>query len=282
MKRTFLFVLLFTACAAASENAGPMTDGSSEGAERPVRHVHLTCRFSDNNADEEFDVRGVSAGLGADGVPGRMTGLQWGVLMAHSKSVSGIQGSFVFSGAGAFSGLQFGTVASYARRGAGLQAGAVCIADPDREESGPICFSGIQLGVLCNVGSGEGIQVSLGMNAPPRNFVFLDGFRTVGYYEQSDRLRHSGAEPVWCGLQIAGIANTTCLLDGVQLALLSNCALRCRGVQIGALNRADELQGVQFGLINVADSGAGLQIGLINSFGSDGDRLILPFLNARF
>ena len=155
-----------------------------------------------------------------------MTGLQWGVLMAHSKSVSGIQGSFVFSGAGAFSGLQFGTVASYARRGAGLQAGAVCIADPDREESGPICFSGIQLGVLCNVGSGEGIQVSL--------------------------------------------------------ALLSNCALRCRGVQIGALNRADELQGVQFGLINVADSGAGLQIGLINSFGSDGDRLILPFLNARF
>jgi len=39
---------------------------------------------------------------------------------------------------------------------------------------------------------------------------------------------------------------------------------------------------VQFGLINVADSGAGLQIGLINSFGSDGDRLILPFLNARF
>ena len=52
--------------------------------------------------------------------------------------------------------------------------------------------------------------------------------------------------------------------------------------QIGALNRADELQGVQFGLINVADSGAGLQIGLINSFGADGDRLILPFLNARF
>ena len=55
-----------------------------------------------------------------------------------------------------------------------------------------------------------------------------------------------------------------------------------RGPWRGFRARTDELQGVQFGLINVADSGAGLQIGLINSFGSDGDRLILPFLNARF
>ena len=78
------------------------------------------------------------------------------------------------------------------------------------------------------------------------------------------------------------IANRACYLEGVQFTFLFNYAVRCRGVQIGALNRADELQGVQFGLINVADSGAGLQIGLINSFGSDGDRLILPFLNARF
>ena len=270
------------ASTASPEKSATASDKSIADSERPVRHVRLTCRLSDNASQEEFDVCGVSAGLGVDGVPGRTTGLQWGALMAHSKSVSGVQGSFVFSGAGAFSGLQCGTIATYARRGAGLQVGAVCIAEPDWGESGPTAFSGIQLGALCNLGSGEGMQISLGMNAAPSNFIVADGFHTVGYFEHSDRLRRAGEEPVWRGVQIAGIANTTIFLDGVQAALFSNYAGRCRGLQLGALNRTDELHGVQIGLVNVADSGSGLQIGLINSFGSDGDRLILPFLNARF
>ena len=278
MKHPLTSLLLLFACAAFAEKSdlAVLLEKASSGTEREVRHVRFTCDFSDDFEDAEnepFDVCGISAGLGVDFVPGRMTGVQWGAGVAVSASSTGVQGSFGLAIAEEFTGIQMGLIAPMSNDGTGIQIGGVCCfirGDRDREGAALSAFHGIQIGGLANCASGNGVQLSLLLN------------ETAGYFNYADELRNRGWESRWRGVQGSVIANRACYLEGVQFAFLFNYAVRCRGVQIGALNRADELQGVQFGLINVADSGAGLQIGLINSFGSDGERLILPFLNARF
>jgi hypothetical protein len=54
------------------------------------------------------------------------------------------------------------------------------------------------------------------------------------------------------------------------------------GIQIGAVNRADEMRGVQIGLYNRAGGGSvGLQLGLFNVLGVDVDRMV-PVMNVCF
>lgn len=126
--------------------------------------------------------------------------------------------------------------------------------------------------MLGTVSSGNGIQISPVLNCTE------DGVGDL----RNDLER--GRESEWNGLQLAFLANRACYLNGVQLAAGMNYAVRCRGIQVSAWNRADELEGIQFGLFNRAWSGSGVQIGLFNVFGSEenADLIPLPLLNARF
>jgi len=217
----------------------------------PVRHIHLSLSFSKDSASsgiEDFDVCGLSAGVGFDLVPGRMTGLQFAGIVAASDHFQGIQTSLLMPLAKRGEGIQLSPVISWTQKH----------------------FAGLQISCIGNTASGVGVQVALGFNASD------DGL-DVGSAHLT-----SGRESEWSGLQLAGIMNQACDLDGVQLSMCYNYAVRCSGLQVSLRNDAEELYGVQIGLLNTARAGAGVQIGLINLFGSGGDQLGLPLLNVRF
>lgn len=246
--KTKRFLFLFLSAIAQncrSESAAPAV------SERSVRYVHLSFAFSEETAwsgEEDFDVHGLSAGVGFDLVPGQMTGLQLSGLVAAADRLQGVQ---------------FSLLTSLAKRGEGLQLSPVCGWTQER-------FTGLQLAGIGNVASGVGVQAALGFNAS-------DDTVSIGA-----AYLNSGRESKWSGLQLAGICNHACFLDGVQASLCYNYAVRCRGIQLATWNEVEELHGLQIGLINEAKSGAGLQIGLFNFFGDGDDRLLLPIINARF
>ena len=121
-------------------------------------------------------------------------------------------------------------------------------------------------GLFASAGTGRGVVGSLGFTSTG-NALALANAPFLPFY----------------GIQLAGIANFASDMHGAQISFGANVADACQGVQVSLVyNRANELHGIQIGLINVARSGAGVQVGLINSFGTDQDRLVLPFLNARF
>lgn len=245
MKRLFLCFLSAIAPNCRSESTIPAV------SERSVRYVHLSFAFSEESAwsgEEDFNVCGLSAGIGFDLVPGRMAGLQLAGLVAAVDHFQGIQTSLLMP---------------LAKRGEGLQLSPVCSWTQER-------FTGLQLAGIGNVASGVGVQAALGFNASDDAF-------NIG-----SACLNNGRESNWSGLQLAGISNQACYLDGVQLSLCYNYAVRCHGLQVAFRNDAEELHGAQIGLINTAHAGAGIQIGLINSFGHSGDGLVLPFVNARF
>jgi len=219
--------------------------------ERFVRHVNLSFSFSEESAScggEDFDVCGLSAGVGFDLVPGGLAGLQLAGIVAAADC---------------FQGVQFSLFTSLSKRGEGLQLSPVCNWTQKR-------FTGLQLAGIGNTASGGGVQAALGFNAS-------DDTVSIGA-----AYLNSGRESKWSGLQLAGICNHACFLDGVQASLCYNYAVRCRGIQLATWNEVEELHGLQIGLINEAKSGAGLQIGLFNFFGDGDDRLLLPLVNARF
>ena len=265
MKR-FNWVSLAFCCvqAFASMPEDAFSSNCRESAnERAVRHVNLSFRFSaDSFPEEPFDVCGLSAGVGLDAVSGHMNGLQLAGLAAWSDSISGVQ---------------LAGITSVCEYGSGLQV-AVGGAFADHD------FFGLQIGLLASTASGTGLQFSLGIS------------ETDDVFNLADNLRNRGRTSRWSGIQCAGLANRACHLDGMQVGIAFNYAVRCRGVQIGcwnrsdmligfqlgAFNRADELHGLQVGFFNQARKGSGVQMGLINSFGETGGRLVLPFVNARF
>lgn len=256
------FFVLSASFADAEVSAVPTNSIASNGL-RDVRHVNLSFRFSEDSFSEKpFDVCGWSAGFGLDLVPGRMKGLQTAGL---------------FAGADSFSGVQLSLIAAIADCGTGVQvAGLWSMTDHD--------FSGLQIGLLNATGSGSGLQLSLGI------------CETDDIFNLADSLRNRGRTSRWSGVQCAGLVNRACYLDGMQVGLVFNYAVQCSGIQLGcwnrsdelhgfqlgALNRADELHGFQVGIFNQARKGSGIQIGLLNSFGENDDRLVLPFVNARF
>ena len=243
--------------------AAVQTNTISSDRQRNVRYVNLSFRFSEDSFHEgPFDVCGWSAGFGLDLVPGRMRGLQMAGLLAGTDS---------------FSGIQLSLIAATADSGTGIQVAGLCsMTDHD--------FSGLQIGLLNATASGVGMQVSFGI------------CETDDIFNLADALRNRGRVSRWSGVQCAGLVNRACYLDGIQVGLAFNYAVQCKGVQIGCWNRSDELHGFQIGIINgvyelhglqvalfnQARTGSGIQIGLINSFGENGNRRVLPLVNARF
>ncbi len=197
---------------------------------------------------EPFDVRGLAVGPVLTGIQGTMAGV----------SVSGLATAVEDR----FFGVGVAGLAHFGRTGYGVQAAIGANAFQN--------FYGLQLGGMGNCASGGGIQLALGFN------------ETDDCFNLGDKFRNDGRTSEWTGLQLAGINNRACFLDGVQASLCYNYAFRCRGIQLAAWNEADELYGIQVGLINEAHSGAGVQIGLFNFFGDGDGRLLLPVVNARF
>ncbi len=67
------------------------------------------------------------------------------------------------------------------------------------------------------------------------------------------------------GVQLAGAANLDSSLDGVMLAGAANVTTgRASGVQLAAVNFAEESAGLQLGVINIARRARGAQVGVIN------------------
>ena len=197
---------------------------------------------------EPFDVYGLAIGPVLTGVPGTVAGVSIsGLATAVEEQFFGVE----------IAGLaQFGQIGYGAQIALGGNAFNV--------------FYGIQFAGIANVASGGGLQLAIGVN------------ETDDAFNLGDKLRDGGRESEWSGLQLSVIGNRACYLDGVQFSLCYNYAVRCRGLQVALRNDAEELHGAQIGLINTARTGTGVQIGLINTFGTDQDRLVLPFLNARF
>ena len=222
-----------------------------EDSEKEHRIFHFSCAFSEESANPDnlaFDLSGLSAGLGFDLVPGWLDGIQFAGIAAAAES---------------FRGLQTAPLMTLSETGLGLQVSIVASWTMKR-------FEGIQLSGAATCASGAGIQISCILN------------ETDDCFNLDDRYHNDGRKSEWTGLQLAGICNRACFLDGVQTSLCYNYAVRCRGIQLAPWNDVDELHGLQIGLINEARSGAGVQIGLFNFFGSGDGRLLLPLVNARF
>ncbi len=251
----FLSSLVVCCVCCASAESQTHTNAVSEIPRPNVRRwtpVYFSLMFDEDQKwmapTEPFDVLGLAVGPVLTGVPGTVAGV----------SVSGLATAVEerFAGVGVAGLVQFG------RTGYGAQ---VSFGGNAFEE-----FHGIQFAGVANCASGAGIQISCVCNESDDVFNF------------DDKYRKDGLESEWTGLQLAGICNRACFLDGVQVSLCYNYAVRCRGIQLAPWNDTDELHGIQIGLINEARAGAGVQIGLINLFGSDRDRLGLPLLNVRF
>lgn len=249
MHRTLFPILLCCVCSNIPKCLGD--DGVANIPERSVRHINLSFSFSEESVSsqkEDFDVFGLSIGAGLDLLKWRMYGLQMAGILAGAED---------------FRGIQLGLACAFAERGFGIQLSPV-------STFGGNSFYGIQAGPFCSIASGVGVQLSFLVNGSDDCFNL------------GDRYRKDGRKSEWTGLQLAGICNRACFLDGVQASLCYNYAVRCRGIQLAPWNDADELHGLQIGLINEARSGAGVQIGLFNFFGDGDTRLFLPIINARF
>lgn len=85
------------------------------------------------------------------------------------------------------------------------------------------------------------------------------------------------------GTQVAGIGNRAEDFTGIQIAALCNVMSGWGvGVQIGAINSAENLKGVQIGALNIVEENfSGVQIGAINILRSS-DVPTLPILRIAF
>jgi hypothetical protein len=88
------------------------------------------------------------------------------------------------------------------------------------------------------------------------------GVQTSFYGEVGGHLRgvqlalaRSEADDRADGLQLSLAGNHAGELNGAQIALFVNGAHRARGLQLGLVNWADDLDGVQIGLVNVQRHG---------------------------
>ena len=115
--------------------------------------------------------------------------------------------------------------------------------------------SGFGLGVLWNDVNGEfkGIQVSGICNS-----VYGDnlGVQIAGVVNKM------GDDSLFKGIQI-GVVNLAADMDGVQLGLL-NCGVKNQGLQIGVINVTETLAGIQIGLVNVNAAGPLLWCPILN------------------
>lgn len=83
------------------------------------------------------------------------------------------------------------------------------------------------------------------------------------------------------GAQLALIYNRTKgVTKGVSLGFV-NLANQLQGMQFGLVNRVQLLEGLQVGIANYALDGAGVQIGIINIF-QEGRYPAIPFFNYNF
>ena len=255
MKSLFrIFLSGFFACFASAESQ-TNTNAIPESPRTDMRRwtpVYFSLVFDEDQKwmapTEPFDVRGLAIGPVLTGVPGTVVGV----------SVSGLATAVEER----FVGVGIAGLAQFGRIGYGAQ---IALGGNAFDE-----FHGIQLAGVANCASGAGIQISCIFN------------ETDDCFNLGDRYRKDGRKSEWTGLQLAGIGNRACFLDGVQASLCYNYAVRCRGIQLAAWNETEELHGLQIGLINEAHSGSGVQIGLFNFFGSVDDRLFLPLINAWF
>ena len=88
------------------------------------------------------------------------------------------------------------------------------------------------------------------------------GFQTALYSEVGGHLRGvqlsllaSETDGRADGIQLSLASNHATDLRGAQIALFVNGARRARGLQLGLVNWADDLDGVQIGLVNVQRQG---------------------------
>ena len=70
---------------------------------------------------------------------------------------------------------------------------------------------------------------------------------------------------------------------GLQFdGIYSEAAVRMSGLQVGMVNRSNNIHGLQIGLANFADDMTGIQIGLWNEIKSKEQWQVIPIINAAF
>ena len=84
------------------------------------------------------------------------------------------------------------------------------------------------------------------------------------------------------GVEWGFINHNTGYIGGVQLGAV-NLANEISGVQVGFFNKAESVKGVQFGFVNYAERfEKGIQIGLANMIKQDGQFPFMVLVNGRF
>lgn len=106
------------------------------------------------------------------------------------------------------------------------------------------------------------------------NYIVGDAYGWIG-----GMILHVGGEG--CGVEGGLVALFDKDFTGLAGGLYSEIGGALTGVQLGFLNRCNELHGVQLGFVNMAKTGRGLQLGLVNIF-DEGFCPVFPFVNFHF
>ena len=146
---------------------------------------------------------------------------------------------------------------------------------------------GLLVSGLCNWSDADvrGLDITLGANLGFGDVygVSIATFGMRNLMKGVDINLLAACQKDFVGWQTSGVCNFSegeCV--GASFALALNMAKIEKGLQVAAINSADELTGVQIGAINIAhECHSGLQIGIINII-LDNTVKILPIANGYF
>jgi len=213
--------------------------------------------------EQRNDVYGINLSMFLPKIENNMTGIQIAPVN-YAKYTHGVQIG-IFALVQEMNGIGIAILGGFNMRFKGLQISGLFGDSFGEPESYNLQIAGL--------GNSYGLQIA-GLGNSYGLYDTKDG---------NDAWRLDASSSVIYGGQIALLANGASAIRGFQASIGFNYAHKfCQGVQLGIYNYAEKLRGLQIGVVNVAKSGKGVQIGLANAFGTDGDRLILPFANFKF
>lgn len=199
-----------------------------------------------------------------------------GFFSSNSKNLVGLQASLIENFADTIPfGFQLAGFANYLKNdlGFGFQLAGLC--NNCRSETG------VQAAIGWNdCDSGVGLQFALA-NSAVKDFagiqlgVFNWGEKKQGRVEHTretkDGQLQSHGRPTIAHLGVAdmrgvqlGLVSKAADLNGLQVGLIWSDATDAAGLQVGAINTATTMAGVQLGLINRVGAMSGVQLGLFN------------------
>ena len=257
---TFLFIFLSITTAHGDDGGwSPVGLGITEDFQFPKK---------------ESDVYGLRVGV-YENDNRNVYGLDVSVFNTEARRVSGVQLGF-YSNVHYFEGIQI------------VYGNEIPVSS----------LKGIQVSGISFIEELYGVQVSLGGVVWQPIGIQISGLMTMGVGGAGLQVAGIGNSTClydrggfYVGIQVAGIVNSGCNVRGLQIALFNivstektedNFKATFKGVQVGVLNRADNVTGLQIGVFNYAKTMKGIQIGLINIIRSNETFTFMPILNARF